>query len=183
MAQDVTGRVLSQRTASVWIVPLSGIVAPLLFWLVLTTSGRVIPGSRETVAVAGSVPPVEPESRDVEVSFEISGLRADLGQLCIAVFGMATGFPNTEQASQTHQLKVEGDRMLVVLRLRTGEPQAVAVFQDLDGNGRLSKNLLGIPVEPYGFSRNARGALGPPKFDSAAIVLPTKADELSIRLK
>jgi uncharacterized protein (DUF2141 family) len=73
--------------------------------------------------------------------------------------------------------------MQVEVHLREGEPQAVAVFQDIDGNGRLSKNLLGIPVEPYGFSRNARGALGPPRFDNASIVVPVEPDELSIRLK
>ncbi|MBM3418733.1 MAG: DUF2141 domain-containing protein, partial [Bacteroidetes bacterium] len=31
---------------------------------------------------------------------------------------------------------------------------AVAVYQDLDRNGRLDKSAFGFPTEPYGFSRN-----------------------------
>jgi len=182
MSQDAIGRASSQRAASAPFVPLSGMLAPLLVWCVLAT-GRTASFGTGAASAESAAQGHELEPGEVEVPFKISGLRADAGQLYVAVFGGATGFPNTEQAEQTHQLKVQGDWMLILLRLRPGEPQAVAVFQDLDGNSRLSKNLLGIPVEPYGFSRNARGALGPPKFDNAAIVLPTEADELSIRLK
>ena len=29
------------------------------------------------------------------------------------------------------------------------------------------KNKMGVPREPYGFTRNARGTFGPPKFKAA----------------
>ena len=54
--------------------------------------------------------------------------------------------------------------------LPPGEYAAVA-FQDVNGNGILDKNFLGIPKEPYGFSNGARGsASGPPGSSSAAAV-------------
>ncbi|MFO0133066.1 MAG: DUF2141 domain-containing protein [Planctomyces sp.] len=193
MVQGGIVRSVSQPSGPVRLVPLAGILAPLLLWSVLSTAETAssavtavplvegVAGRAEVVTV--SAVRNEPTKSDSAVVFEISGLRADAGHLCVAVFGRAAGFPNTDRAEQTQRLEVRGDRMTVELRLRAGEPQAVAVFQDIDGNGRLSKNLLGIPVEPYGFSRNARGALGPPKFDSASIVVPAEPDELSIRLK
>ena len=193
MVQGGIVRSVSQPSGPVRLVPLAGILAPLLLWSVLSTAETAssavtavplvegVAGRAEVVTV--SAVRNEPTKSDSAVVFEISGLRADAGHLCVAVFGSAAGFPNTDRAEQTQRLEVRGDRMTVELRLRAGEPQAVAVFQDIDGNGRLSKNLLGIPVEPYGFSRNARGALGPPKFDSASIVVPAEPDELSIRLK
>ena len=46
---------------------------------------------------------------------------------------------------------------------------AVAVYHDLNGNGELDRTTLGPPDEPYGFSNDARGTFGPPKFDKAAI--------------
>jgi uncharacterized protein (DUF2141 family) len=54
--------------------------------------------------------------------------------------------------------------------LPPGEYAAVA-FQDVNGNGKLDKNFLGIPREPYGFSNSARGSAGPPKFSAAAVTL------------
>jgi uncharacterized protein (DUF2141 family) len=54
--------------------------------------------------------------------------------------------------------------------LPPGEYAAVA-FQDVNGNGILDKNFLGIPKEPFGFSNGARGSAGPPKFSAAAVTL------------
>lgn len=193
MVHGGNARGVSQPSGPVRLVPLAGILAPLMLWAVLLTADRGTVGGRAAPMVAGSAPGAavvsvsaprsESEKSGSVVLFAISGLQADTGHLCVAVFGGESGFPRTERAEQTQRLEVRGDSMQVELRLREGEPQAVAVFQDIDGNGRLSKNLLGIPVEPYGFSRNARGALGPPGFDSASIVVPAKPEDLSIRLK
>ena len=44
---------------------------------------------------------------------------------------------------------------------------AAQVFHDLDGNGKLKRNLFGIPTEPVGFSRDAPIHFGPPKWEDA----------------
>lgn len=46
---------------------------------------------------------------------------------------------------------------------------ALSVFHDANGDGKLDTNPAGIPIEPYGFSRDARGRFSPPSFDDAAI--------------
>ncbi len=45
---------------------------------------------------------------------------------------------------------------------------AIAAFQDQDGDGALSSNIVGMPTEKYGFSNDARGYFGPPDFKNAA---------------
>jgi uncharacterized protein (DUF2141 family) len=47
----------------------------------------------------------------------------------------------------------------------------VSLFIDENGNKKLDRNPVGVPVEPYGISRNAVGNFGPPGFDDAAIEL------------
>lgn len=44
---------------------------------------------------------------------------------------------------------------------------AVKSFHDLNGNGRMDTNPFGAPIEPYAFSNNARGNMGPASWDSA----------------
>jgi uncharacterized protein (DUF2141 family) len=44
---------------------------------------------------------------------------------------------------------------------------AVSVYHDENSNDKLDTNFLGIPREGVGASNNARGHMGPPKFDSA----------------
>lgn len=45
---------------------------------------------------------------------------------------------------------------------------AVKVFLDMNGNGVLDKNELGIPQEPVGFSNDAMGRMGPASFKEAS---------------
>ena len=59
----------------------------------------------------------------------------------------------------------------------------VAVFQDENGNQKLDTNLMGIPREPYGFSQDAIGAMGPPDFSSAAVTLSVDAFPQVITIK
>lgn len=51
---------------------------------------------------------------------------------------------------------------------------AISVFQDVNNDGELNANLLTLPTEPYGFSNNARGTFGPPKFQDAAFAVPAE---------
>lgn len=57
----------------------------------------------------------------------------------------------------------------------------MSAYHDLDANGQLNNNLMGLPSEPYGFANNARGSFGPPSFQAASVALP--AQGLAIELK
>lgn len=55
----------------------------------------------------------------------------------------------------------------------TGVPAgryAVSAYQDVNRDGRLTfGGMMGAPVEPWGYSRGARGVMGPPRFEDAAM--------------
>lgn len=55
----------------------------------------------------------------------------------------------------------------------TGVPAgryAVSAYQDVNRDGRLTfGGMMGAPVEPWGYSRGARGVMGPPRFADAAM--------------
>lgn len=59
---------------------------------------------------------------------------------------------------------------------------AIHVMHDLNGNGELDSNLVGMPNGPWGMSNNARGNFGPSKFDDAKPSLQGSA-ELSVRIE
>jgi uncharacterized protein (DUF2141 family) len=60
---------------------------------------------------------------------------------------------------------------------------AVLAYQDENGNDQLDRNLIGIPKEPYGFSRDARGKFGPPSFEDAAIEVGDAPATAKLRLR
>ena len=40
-------------------------------------------------------------------------------------------------------------------------------FHDVNGDGRMNTNPFGMPTEPFAFSNNARGNMGPASWDRA----------------
>ncbi len=60
---------------------------------------------------------------------------------------------------------------------------AVKAFHDEDGNGTLNTNMVGVPTEDYGFSNNARGTFGLPKFQDARFEMDADEKTIAIRLK
>ena len=50
---------------------------------------------------------------------------------------------------------------------------AVSIFHDENNNGKLDTNFFGIPNEDYGCSNNAKGFMGPPKWQDAKFKLNT----------
>lgn len=58
----------------------------------------------------------------------------------------------------------------------TGIPKGeytVLVFHDENNNGKLDKNFIGMPKEPVACSNNAKGFMGPPKYDDAKFSITT----------
>lgn len=164
-------------------VILAGMLSPVCLWGGLASLGAVQSRSPSADIGQSKIVAVSAAPKTCQVPFEVCGVRSGVGRVCVAIFSGPAGFPSTERAEQTLTVEAVSESVVVELSLLRGETRAIAVFQDLDGNGRLSKNLLGIPVEPYGFSRNARGVLGPPRFDNAALVMPAEGEDLQIQLK
>lgn len=90
------------------------------------------------------------------------------GALYVALFDSEQSFRARD--SSHGAVARDGTPSVVFTSLPPG-PYAVAVFQDLNGNGKLDLNLMGVPTEPYGFSRNVTGDMGPPAFQDAAVEL------------
>lgn len=89
----------------------------------------------------------------------------------------------TEQGCRTQHAVARGD---IVRAIFTGLPEgtyAVKVFHDVDDNGRMNVNWLGIPTEPYGFSNDAMGTFGPPDFKAASFKVGAGSTTIRIRMK
>jgi uncharacterized protein (DUF2141 family) len=58
----------------------------------------------------------------------------------------------------------------------------VSVFQDVDGNGRLTFGMMGGPIEPWGYSRDAKAVMGPARFEDAAVNVGDAGVVIPVRL-
>jgi uncharacterized protein (DUF2141 family) len=96
------------------------------------------------------------------------GLRNNKGQVFCALYASAEGFPKDGQkAIRRNTSSISDQKASCEFSLIEAGTHAVSVFHDENSNGKLDTNFLGIPREGVGASNDARGHMGPPKFDAA----------------
>lgn len=102
---------------------------------------------------------------------EVNNTKADKGPVLAAVYGSADGWLKFSKAVQSGMAPASGAKTVLVLRDLPAGSYALSLYQDENGNGKLDTNLVGMPQERTGFSRDAQGNMGPPRFQDAAIEL------------
>lgn len=117
------------------------------------------------------------------IHVEISSFRNDKGQVLCSLYSSADGFPKKSDKAVAHARSTisDGHAVCEFPDVAVGT-YAVSVFHDENSNGKLDTNFMGIPREGVGASNNAKGHLGPPKFDAAAFHFPGGRIDLKITI-
>jgi uncharacterized protein (DUF2141 family) len=108
--------------------------------------------------------------------------RESPGKVFIGVFNSADGFLKDERRYARAAIPVAGGVARIIFTLPPGRYAAV-VFHDANNNGELDTNVIGIPLEDYGFSRDARGLMSAPSFEDAALDVPETGARDTITLR
>jgi uncharacterized protein (DUF2141 family) len=120
-----------------------------------------------------------------DLTIIVNNVQQDAGQVMLGLFNSAEGFPKiVSQGTMAPAIErsAAGQVRLVFKGLAPGQ-YATTAFHDLDSNGKLNANFMGLPTEPYCFSNNARGNFGPPAFKDAAITLGEQDLTIEVTLK
>ena len=120
----------------------------ILFYILFIIVGIQVPG--ELKVVVNNIAPVE-------------------GDIYVAIYDHPEKYMSVEMAVFKQMVPVEAETETIIFSNVPEGEYAIAVFQDLNGNGELDLNSAGIPKEPFGFSNDARGKMGPPKYKNVKI--------------
>ena len=88
------------------------------------------------------------------------------GAVMVSLFDSEAAYTGGAPVQQARVDVARGERTATFVNLPAGV-YAVKAFHDLDGNGRMTVNPFGRPIEPFAFSNNARGNMGPAGWDAA----------------
>ena len=122
-------------------------------------------------------PAVAPKS---SLKITVQNVQEQKGNLFVAVFKPGTSFPQG-QPFEGKKVTISGESATVTFPVEPGD-YAVAIYHDVNGNGKMDKNMLGIPKEPYGFSTNFKPKISAPKFTDCQITVGETAKIISIKL-
>jgi uncharacterized protein (DUF2141 family) len=104
------------------------------------------------------------------LKLELRGLKPQ-GQVLVALYGSEGAWNAKKGAVRELRQPVKAMQARIELAGLAPGRYGAMIFQDLNMNGRMDFNLVGMPTEPYGFSNNSRGLFGPPAWNTAAFRL------------
>jgi uncharacterized protein (DUF2141 family) len=99
------------------------------------------------------------------VTVNVPGPLDPKGTIGCNLFSSAPGFPGDGHAARGVWVPARAGGASCVFRDVSEGVYAVSVLLDLNGNGRVDTNIVGMPEEPWGVSNNARPTRRAPRFD------------------
>lgn len=121
----------------------------------------------------------QPNAAAITVAFDTGG---KTGAVLAALYDEASytgrGAPIQRERAET----VDGSARMSFPAVTPGR-YAVKAFLDVNGDGKLNRNPLGMPIEPFGFSNGAEPRMGEPGWDEAGFDAPAGAVAQTISLR
>lgn len=125
-------------------------------------------------------PFAEPEEGVLYV--EIQNIQNAQGTIWIGIYDSKESFLIKEKALlKGYEVKNKGTVQVPVDHVKFG-PCAVAIMHDVNGNGEMDRNWLGIPTEPYAFSKEPRSKWRLPRFREVVFDFEPQHNHLSVTL-
>ncbi|MBX2946792.1 MAG: DUF2141 domain-containing protein [Cyclobacteriaceae bacterium] len=119
-------------------------------------------------------------AQDTTLKIVVQKVQPGQGRIRICLFDNEKDFLN--RARQCIDVDATGETSVqTTFQQVENGTYAVVVYQDMNSNGKLDRNWMGLPAEPYGFSNNPSTLFGPPSFSKASFSL-TKSTSIIILL-
>jgi len=116
------------------------------------------------------------------ISVSVSSTCAKAGEVRLAVYANAKDFAAKREIASVVRASRNGTVELDV-SLPAAGTYVLAAFHDLNGNGELDRNMLGIPTEPYGFTKEPVSKWEAPGFEDVASRFEGGKARTELRLK
>lgn len=105
------------------------------------------------------------------------------GPIYLAVFDSEKGFPSeAKHAAQSSVLPKGTTKHRLNLDRNVGHRVALAAFVDVNGNGKLDSNGIGVPLEPVAFSTNPTLVFSAPSFKDSLLNF-AKQETIQLKFK
>ncbi|WP_394773974.1 DUF2141 domain-containing protein [Flavobacterium sp.] len=108
-------------------------------------------------------------AQTVKLTVSVSGLKNNTGMVKVGLYNSEGTFLKTIYKSEAS--KIKNNEVVVTFEGIPAGEYAISTYHDENSNGKLDKNMMGIPSEDYAASNNAKGFMGPPAYKDAKFVV------------
>jgi uncharacterized protein (DUF2141 family) len=120
------------------------------------------------------------EIKGHEITVKIENLNSNNGNIYISLYDTETSFLG--KGFKSIISPIENKSCTITFKDVPNGIYAISFFHDENENKKMDTNFLGIPKEDYGCSNNAKGFMGPPKWEDAKFEVNNKSITQTITL-
>jgi uncharacterized protein (DUF2141 family) len=122
-----------------------------------------------------------PLAHGADLVIHVDNVKSATGQVMVALYDNADAFLKHPVRATMAPADTAGTT-LVFHDVAPGD-YGFSIYHDANQNGRMDRNLMGIPTEPIAFSNNAQGRMGPPDFAAVRLAVPAAGLDTSVTLR
>lgn len=105
------------------------------------------------------------------------------GTLRLSLYDEFTWSSTVDDPLASANVPAAAAQTTVVLKDLKPGVYAIKTYQDANNNGKFDQNFIGLPLERYGFSHDARPFLSEPSFDRTCFTLKDGDNEITLHLQ
>jgi uncharacterized protein (DUF2141 family) len=122
-------------------------------------------------------------ARAADLTVTIDGIRNDKGDVYLAVFASPRDWPDGDRASYQEKRAAKPGAITITLTGLAPGTYAAGSYHDENGNGKMDKNFVGMPVEGFAISNDIQPVLAPPRYEEASFTLPEEGLTIALHLR
>jgi uncharacterized protein (DUF2141 family) len=126
---------------------------------------------------------IQAQDSGTSLTIRIENVSAKGGVLRLGLYDRAAYPDDNAKPAAFADVPVQAGESIVTLKNLTPGVYALEMFQDINGNGKMDQSWIGLPLEPFGFSRDARPFLGKPGFDDVKFTLAPGENGQNVHLQ
>lgn len=135
-----------------------------------------------TLVLATATALTAAQTGEAELTVSVTGIQQAGGQLVVGLYASGEDWDSGNAAAGQY-VPVEGDGVSFTFADLPAGTYGIKLYHDVDGDGDMDTNLMGIPTEPFGFSNNARGRFGPASWDDAVFTIEPGSNAHALDLR
>jgi uncharacterized protein (DUF2141 family) len=122
------------------------------------------------------------KSTKIPLRLIVDNLKTSDGEIEVGVYTPKNKFPDEDDKFKKYRFKAKKGKIdEMITDIPYGE-LAMAIYHDENNNGKIDKNAIGIPKEPYAFSNNYKPTIKAPNFDNCKFSYNKKSSTVKISM-
>ena len=107
-----------------------------------------------------------------ELVIQVSNIKEVKGDIVVSLYNKADDFPKSGRFCKKVSFPIKGKTVTCRLKGIAKGEYAIAIYHDINSDSKFNQNFIGLPLEAYGFSKNARPKFSAPDYDEVKFNFP-----------